>query len=74
MSNLETAQFGNKHAPEQTLIDVLSNIDGAKVVVVVMLDKDDYVQTSWSDGSMLMRIGMMDVAKIRMLEAGQEDE
>jgi len=73
MNNLKTAQFGNKHAPEQTLIDALSVIEGTKIAVVVFLDKDDYVCTSWSDGSLLKRLGMMDIAKIRMMETAEEE-
>ena len=74
MSSVTTIAFGNKHTPHQTLIDATAKIDGVQTVVVVMLDADDYVVTSWSDGSMLKRLGMLDIAKLRMIDAGQEDE
>ncbi len=74
MSSVTTIAFGNKHTPHQTLIDAMSHIDGVQTVIVVMLDEDDYVVTSWSDGSMLKRLGMLDMAKLRMIDEGQEDE
>jgi len=67
MGNLRTTTFGNKRSPEQTLIHALSDVDGVKIAVVVFLDKNDYIQTGWSDGSMLKRIGMMDIAKQQMI-------
>lgn len=75
MSDLiETVAFGGRHTPTQVLIDALNNAETFKCCVVVYLDDEDYVQTTWSDGSMLMRIGMMDVAKLRMLDASEEQE
>lgn len=73
MNNVKTIPFGNRHSPKQVLIDAMEHADTAKMLVVVMLDGEDYVQTSWSDGSMLARVGMCDVAKGRMIEAAQED-
>lgn len=72
--NVETFSFGGKHTPEQTLISALNNDDDKQCVVIVYLDRDGYVKTVWSDGSMLGRIGMLDVAKTQMLEAAQEGE
>jgi len=74
MSNVQAASFGKKITPQQTLIEALNNIEGVKVAVCVIIDKDDMVQTNWSSASMLMRMGMMDVAKTVMFEIGQEDE
>lgn len=73
-NNLETAQFGDKHTPDQTLIDAMNNLGDAKMVVVVVLDDEDYVRTSWSDGSLLKRMGMMDMAKTRMFQVGNLNE
>jgi len=72
--NIRTAAFGNKHTPKQVLLDALNQSDDMKVCVVVHLDKDDYVITSWSDGSSLKRMGMMQAAALRMLDAAQEGE
>jgi hypothetical protein len=72
--SISTAAFGGKHTPKQVLLDALNHADDFKCCVLVYVDQNDYVYTAWSDGSMLKRIGMMDVAQIRMLEAGQEDE
>ena len=43
MSNVEAVSFGNKITPEQTLIEALNNIEGVKVVVCVILDKDEVI-------------------------------
>ena len=72
--SISTAAFGGKHTPKQVLLDALDHAGDFKCCVLVYVDQNDYVYTAWSDGSMLMRMGMMDVAKIRMLDAGQEDE
>ena len=74
MKNIRTGAFGNKHTPKQLLLDALNHADDMQVCVVVHLDKDDYVLTSWSDGSSLKRMGMMQVAALQMLNATQEKE
>lgn len=74
MNNVKTIAFGNRHTPKQVLIDAMDQAETAKLCVVVMLDADDYVQTAWADGSMLSRVGMLDAAKLRMIDAAQEDE
>lgn len=71
--SVETFAFGGKHTPEQVLVDVLNDGNEKKCLVVVYLDGDDYIQTAWSDGSMLGRMGMLDVAKLRMFDSAQED-
>ena len=72
-TNIRTAAFGNKHTPKQLLLDALNHADDMKICVVVQLDKDDYVLTSWSDGSSLKRMGMMQIAALRMMDATQEE-
>lgn len=74
MSNVKTIAFGNRHTPKQVLIDAMEHAETAKMCVVVMLDADEYVQTAWASSSMLSRIGMLDVAKLRMIDVAQEDE
>lgn len=74
MTNIRIAAFGNKHAPKQILLEALNIVDDMKCCVVVQLDKDDFVVTSWSNGSMLARMGMMQVAALRMLDAAQDDD
>ncbi len=74
MAKIATAAFGGKHTPRQVLLDALEDADTFKCCVLVCVDDEDYVNAGWSDGSMLKRMGMMDVAKLRMLDAAQEDE
>jgi len=74
MSKVSTAAFGGKHTPRQVLIDALNHTDRFKCCVVVCLDDEDYVHTSWSDGSSLKRMGMMEVAKLRMFNAADEQD
>ena len=71
---VETAAFGGKHTPKQVLLDAMGHAESFKCCVVVYLDDDDYVNTSWSDSSMLTRMGMMDVAKLRMFDASGDDD
>ena len=72
--SISTAAFGGKHTPKQVLLDALEKTEDCQCLVVVYLDSNDYVMTSWSDGSMLQRMGMMDVAKLRMFDAAQDEE
>ena len=74
MTNIRTAAFGNKHTPKQLLLDALNHADQMQICIVIQLDAEDCVQTSWSDGSLLSRMGMTQVASLRMLDAEQEDE
>ena len=74
MSNIKTIPFGNKHTPEQTLLDALNSAEDAECIVIVQMTKDGYVETSWSNGSLAMRLGMLDMAKVRMFDIGQEGE
>ena len=73
MSNLKTAQFGTKQTPQQTLIDALENGSKAKIAIVVYLDESYYIHTSWSDGSLLKRLGMLEIAKLKMLDCAKEE-
>ncbi len=72
--NISVAAFGGNRTPRQALLNVLDLADDAKIAVVVILDKDDGVNTAWSDGSLLKRIGMLEFAKMRMMELACEDE
>jgi len=74
MGELKTAAFGNRHTPRQLLIDALEKVEKAKMAVLIYVDENDYIISGWSDGSLLKRIGMLDVAKLRMIESGSEDE
>ena len=69
-----TAAFGGKHTPKQVLLDALEHAESFQCCVVVYFDADDYVNTAWSDGSMLQRLGMLDIAKLRMIDAAQDDD
>lgn len=73
-SNIRTAVFGGRHSPEQVLLDALNHAEHMQCCVVIYFDKDEFIQTSWSDGSMLQRMGMAQVAALRMLEVAQEED
>jgi len=66
--NIKTAAFGDKRTPTQVLISAQQDAENYDCVVVVVLDKDGYVDSAWSDGSALKRMGMLDVAKVRMMK------
>lgn len=68
--SVSTIPFGNKHTPDQVLIDAMNT--KAKMVVVVILDEHDCIEVAWSDGSVLKRLGMLEIAKIHMVEAISE--
>lgn len=72
MGDLKTAAFGDRRNAKQTLIEALDFADGAKAAVVVLIHEDDTVAASWSDSSMLTRVGMCDVAKLQMIDAAYE--
>ena len=74
MSKVEVINFGNKRTPKQTVIDALNKMDDEQIAIVVFLSKDDYVNTAWSDGSQLKRIGMLEFAKNAMMNASFEED
>lgn len=74
MGNIEVIAFNNKQNPEQVLIDSMEDAKDAKALVVVMLDKDDYILTGWSHGWSTQRIGLLEIAKHRMMIKMDESE
>ena len=73
-SNVQVAHFAGKRTPSQSVLDALGGLNDAKIAVLVFLDKDEQINTSWSDGSLLNRVGMLEFAKIRMIELSHEDD
>lgn len=76
MNNLKTAAFGGKRTPQQSLIGAMEDdrFADAKIAVVVFLDADDGINTCWSDGSLLKRIGLLEFAKRRMIDLSIEED
>lgn len=76
MSKVRTIAFGGKRTPEQALIGAMEDelFEGAKIAVVVFLDKDEGINTCWSDGSLLKRIGLLEFAKRRMIDISIEQD
>lgn len=73
-SNIESGNFGGAISPAQIIADVLQHSEDIQCVVVVSLTKDDKIKTCWSDGSSLMRIGMLETAKDDIRETMSEDD
>lgn len=73
MTNVEAVKFGNKVTPQQALLGTLNEATDMDCVVIVYVDREGYIRTSWSNSSMLKRLGMMQVASNRMIELAQED-
>lgn len=63
MGSVQAKDFGGKLNPKQILIESLNDADKMDVVIVVYMDKDDYILMSTSSGSGLKKIGMLDMAK-----------
>jgi len=72
--NISVAAFGGNRTPEQAILDVTDLADDAQLAVVVILGKDDLIHTSWSDGSLIARIGMLEIAKKHMITRAYEGE
>lgn len=70
---LKTANFGNRHTPCQVLIDALHEAEDAKACIVVLLDKDDYIRTGWSDAWTTTRVGLLEFAKQRIIALASEE-
>lgn len=66
--SVETAPFGGKLGAHQLVTSLIDEIKESQIAIVVFLDKDDFVETYWSDGSSLKRLGMLDMAKRRIME------
>jgi hypothetical protein len=71
-AELKTAAFGEKVSPAQLLIDAMQHMEGAHMLVLVFIDKDDIICTAWSDGRVTERCGILDVAKARMIDSAKE--
>jgi len=65
---LSTAAFGNKRNAKQLLIDALKHMDGADLCVLIWRSGDKLVETAWSDGNLTERVGMLEIAKVQMIE------
>ena len=72
-AELKSAAFGGQITPTQLLADTVRLVGGAKCAVLVYLDDDGYIKTGWSDGSLAERLGLLDVAKHRMIVDATED-
>jgi hypothetical protein len=70
--NLATAAFGDKRNPKQLLIDALPKMGEAEVAMIVYRDQDGLVQTAWSDGPLTERVGLLEIAKLQMIESARE--
>lgn len=73
--SISTAPFGGKTSPKQTIIDALElseDVDVEIAVVVVLTKENKIVSTGWSDGSLLKRLGMLEMAKHQMIQASDE--
>jgi len=73
VSGVHTAAFGGKRTPKHTIISALEDAEDAQLAIVVLLDKDGYVMSAWSDGSCLKRLGLLEIAKQRMVDTLRED-
>ncbi len=71
--SVETAAFGSKKSAKQVLIDAIQHSDDAQGLIIVMKDKDGYINSSWSDGSGLERIGLLQVAIARQIANMMDD-
>lgn len=72
--NIRIGKFGNRHTPQQTLLDALSIADELDfVVVVVRFKEDNGVTAGWSDSSMLEKLGLLTLAQYEILEAHDRD-
>lgn len=71
-AKLVTREFGGRHSPQQVLVDAMQYVDGAQCLVVAFIDKDGYICSSWSDSSVTTRLGVLDVAKHRMIDLSKE--
>ena len=76
--SIKTVAFGGKHTPEQVLLNAIEHVHeyGAQCVVVVLLDGDDYIQTSHSDGSATTKVGLLEWGKRRLMAMceGENDD
>lgn len=68
-AKIHVARFGGERTPKQAVVDILDKLDDAELAVVVILDKDGGIYTSWSDGCTVKKMGMLEFAKIRIMDA-----
>lgn len=68
MSEVIGARFGGKVSPHSLLANALSRAEEFSDVVVVCRTKDGYTSVGHSAGSVLTKLGMMDIAKDSLLE------
>ena len=53
---------------EQALIDIIDDAELADISIVILVDKEGMVSTSWSDGELIRILGALDFAKKRIQE------
>jgi hypothetical protein len=57
-ADIRTAAFGGKRNAKQVLADALGEADSIEAVVVCAKYKDGIVRYAWSDGDMLLLMGL----------------
>lgn len=73
-AKIHVARFGGERTPKQAVVDMLDKLDDAELAVVVVLDKDGGIYTSWSDGPAIQQMGMLEFAKIRIMDVAIEKD
>lgn len=73
MTKVKSAAFGGRKSPGQILADIYGDVQDADVCVITFRAKDGRIYTSWSDGLLTERIGLVEIAKAAMMDAMYED-
>lgn len=73
MSNVHVVPFGDRLTPQQLIAEALADADDAEIVVISFLGKDGDIRTSWSTGSLLKRLGLLDFCKLRMMDIATDE-
>lgn len=68
-NNVKTLYNSGTYSTSQLYMDSKGDLEKAKLGVLVYLDEDNIIHTYWSAGSNLEKIGILEVARSRLVDS-----
>jgi len=69
-----TGKFGSELSPNQILINALEFADDMDCLVVAFTNKEGSISSGWSSSPVTSRLGLLDLAKLMMIESISNEE
>ena len=74
MGDVTTKDFGETFTPQQTLLNALEFADDMEMVIVVIKNKDRYMNTAMSTATSLEQIGLLAMAQFKLMQQVRDND